>query len=460
MKLDPAKIVLSIVSFLIICISLFGCATYGLKMEQVQAKLARGKYDDALKKLEKLKSNRSALLYLLEKGTILHYAGRYQESNEVFEQAVKLAEDLYTKSISAEAGSLLTSDNILPYAGEPHEIALIHYYKALNYVKLNMPDSALVECRRIVLLLRKRENENKDSVYSNDAFLQYFAGLLFEWTGELNDAFIAYRNAERAFEKYDREFKIAQPPWLSHDIARLAHQLGFTEEYEHYLNKYKIPEAFLNQDQGRLIMIYENGFAPKKTSQDLLLPILKEDKLDAKTDVSTYSQKLVARANKEYSESELEYLLRVSLPAYVSNRPNISYMKLIADGVESKSQVVQDIEAISFRIFNEKFPKILLKTSARGVMKYLTYKAVQKKQGEGLATLVNIVNIATESADTRSWISLPNNIQLTYMSLPPGKYNLQLLFYSNSGRLVKKATMTNVSVAEGKITIVNYRTFQ
>jgi hypothetical protein len=144
----------------------------------------------------------------MEKGIILHYADRYEESNNVFDQAEFLSEDLYTKSISKEAGALLTSDNILSYSGEKYERVLIHYYKAFNYIKLNLPYSALVECRKVTLLLQEYSDqaEGKSTAYSDDAFMQYLAGVLFESQNELNDAFISYRKSEEAFEKYDELF--------------------------------------------------------------------------------------------------------------------------------------------------------------------------------------------------------------------------------------------------------------
>lgn len=449
----------------ILCL-LAGCATYGTKVEQVQIKLSQGKYEDALKKLEKTKSNRSMLLYLMEKGTLLHYAGRYEESNKVFDQAELLAEDLYTKSISREAGALFTSDNILPYNGEKFEIALIHYYKALNYIHLKLPESALVECRKVSILLQKYADsaEGKSTAYSDDAFMHYLAGSLFEWQGELNDAFISYRKAESAYEKYMREYNVSPPSTLKYDLIRISKKLRFSEEYEYYKDKYKInddrSDLDKNDEFGELIIIHENGFAPRKGSVELLIPILKADKLDEKIDIIAFSGELRGRINRHYDEVDVEYILRVSMPEYLTNRPLIEYMKMKADGIEAKSEVVEDVEAIAFKNFNEQMPRILLKTIARGVTKYITFRTAKKKQGEGAGLLVNVFNIITESADTRSWLSLPNNFQLIRRSMPPGKYNIQLLFYSKDGKQLKSANIPNVEIKKGDFTFINYRTFQ
>ena len=225
------KIFLRLVCVPLVCIFI-GCATYGSKTEQARLMFSQGKYDDALKKLDKTRTSRSRLLYLMERGVVLHYAGRYEESNQSFEEAEILAEDLYTKSISREAGALLTSDNILYYEGEKFERALIHYYRAINYIYLKLPDDALVECRKVSFLLQeyRDESEGKSTAYSDDAFMQYLAGMLFEWQGEINDAFISYRKAEEAYEKYKQEYGVLQPPSLKNDLLRTSKALGFMEE--------------------------------------------------------------------------------------------------------------------------------------------------------------------------------------------------------------------------------------
>ena len=448
---------------LLICI-LMGCATYASKTEQARVSFSEGKHDDALKKLEKTKSGRAKLLYLLEKGLILHYAGRYKDSNDTFEEAEGLAEDLYTKSISKEAGAFLTSDNIIPYSGEKFERSLIHYYRVLNYIYLKLPDDALVECRKVSFLLQKYrdETEGKKTAYSEDAFMHYLAGMLFEWQGETNDAFISYRKAEEAYEKYKKEYGVSQPSSLRDDLLRLSKSLGFSEEYDFYRKKYGMDYRSDGSagGNGELILIHESGLAPSKASVEIVIPILKVDKLAANMDVWTYSGKLRTRVGASYNDVELEYLLRVSMPKYVSARPRIAYVKVQSDGIQKTSEIVEDVEAIAFKNFNEREPTILLRTIARGVTKYLAFRMARKKQGEVAGLLVNIFNIATEGADTRSWLTLPNKLGMVRMSLPPGKYNLHLSFYNKGNQIIDSAVLQSVEVRAGDFTFINHRTFK
>jgi len=462
------KICPKLLSVLIVCVIVSGCASYGSRMEEARVLFSQGKHDEALKKLEKTESGRSKLLYLLEKGLILHYAGKYEESNNAFEEAEVLAEDLYTKSISREAGAFLTSDNILPYGGEKFERALIHYYRAFNYIYLDLPDDAMVECRKVSFLLQRYLDDSEGTVtaYSDDAFMQYLTGALYEWQGELNNAFISYRKAEEAYDVYEKEYGVPKPPSLKVNLLKSARKLGFAEEYEHYLKKFgsSYDQSGSREESGELVLVHENGFAPDKTAIELVLPILKKDK--PKNDVWGYSGRMRNRIGRHYNDVDVEYWLRVSVPQYESARPRIASMEVQITGnsdapaARMTSEIMEDVEAIAFKNFAEREPLIYMKTIARGVTKYLAFRTARKKKGEVAGLLVNIFNVATESADTRSWLTLPNSFGMVRMSLPPGKYNLNLSFYDRSGRQVKSAEIEDVEISNGDFTFLNYRTFQ
>ena len=96
-----------------------------------------------------------SLLYHLERGLILHYADRYAESNEAFAAAERLADELYTKSISEGALSLISNDNAISYRPRPFEMAMVPYYKGLNYIYLGDRNAAQVEARRASLQMAK-----------------------------------------------------------------------------------------------------------------------------------------------------------------------------------------------------------------------------------------------------------------------------------------------------------------
>jgi len=137
------------------------CAHHPGKMDAIRRLMASEGYQGALEEFYKIDRDEGNVLYLLEWGLLLHYAGEYAKSNEVFERAEILSEDLYTKSISREAAALLTSDLALEYAPRPYEQVLVNYFRALNYIFLGEKEGALVECRKAVDKLMVYSEEDK-----------------------------------------------------------------------------------------------------------------------------------------------------------------------------------------------------------------------------------------------------------------------------------------------------------
>ena len=131
--------------------------------------------------------------------------------------------------------SVLLNDNVLPYDGEDFERVLVNVFLALNFAKQGLPDEAIVEARKVDLKLREfaRQYEGKNT-FQEDAFARYLAGALYESGAEINDAFISYRKAHEAYEKYARAYGTKAPSFLLNDLVRMAKLLSFTDEYEKY----------------------------------------------------------------------------------------------------------------------------------------------------------------------------------------------------------------------------------
>ena len=445
----------------LLCLSL-GCSPYS--MEEVRLAFEQGDFDGALIELDADGKGQAKLPYLFERGLIAHYGDQFDESNRTFELAEVTSDDLYTKSISREAVSLLTSDNLRSYAGSQYERLLIHYYRAFNYVYLNMPDDALVECRKASRLLQFYADADENYEFVGAAFIAYLSGILYEWAGDWNDAFIAYRWAERAYKQYQEVLGIPFPQDVGESLVRLAGRLGFQEEFERYTATYGEPPDD-PPDSGELILLYETGFVPAKIEENIVFPILKTDPIvqeDADRDekeVREYGRTLIRRRNRRYKEVEVEYLLRVAIPAYRSNRPRLVGIDANTAYGGAAGVLVEDIEAAAMKTFESELPTIMLRTVVRGVLKYLGFRRANQ-EGEIAGRLVNLLNVVTESADTRSWQTLPNQILLVRMRLPAGTHKIKLSFSNRANRQVKADTLEDVVIRKDDTTFLNYRTFE
>ena len=457
---------------LLLCLCL-GCGGYNIR--EIYGSLEAGKPEAALAYLDEKAPDKENLPFLFERGLVAHYADRYQDSNSSLSRAESISEDLYTRRISKEAAALITSDLVRPYAGARYERLLSHYYRVLNYVYLNELDEALVECRRATQLIRYYVNEHEDYDFFGAAFLAYVSGILFESAGELNDAFISYQQAEEYYERTSPETGVSLPHDIGVSLVRLSEALGFSEDEALYRAKYGYPQE-PTEGYGELILFYETGYVPSKYEETLTFPILKNDSFDD-DDKSGFARTLVSRRGKTYSETKLEYLLHVAMPAIRSNRPRLSGVAVEAGDIGQRGILVADVETMAIETLKSQEGTILLRTVTRALLKYLAYREVTKKreddgESEGetdptkeilfdlLGRAVNVVNIATEQADTRSWQTLPNQIFLLRMHLPAGSHTLTLEFSGGYNRGREFETLEGVVIRKNKATFLNYRTFE
>ena len=98
-------------------------------------------------------------------------------------------------------------------------------------------------------------------------------------------------------------------------------------------------------------------------------------------------------------------------------------------------ETVEDIDALARYSLEQDMPGIMLRATARAVIKYNTQQTASDNSGiAGL--LMTITNIVTERADTRSWTTLPQEIQLQRVLLPVGEHQLQIELVNAAGRVV------------------------
>ena len=233
--------------------------------------------DAIVQRAEKDYGEKSLVLYGMDRGMTLQLAGDYQQSNAVLERAEEELDRLYTRRIRTETLAFLTNDMALPYEGEPFEQVLINVLKALNYTRLGQWQEALVEARRIDHRLNVLSDRTKEkNAYRDDGFARYLSGILYESTGDVNNAFIAYRNAYEIFESTSAWSRMTVPSQLRVDLLRTAEALHFTQDlalYQQAFTETKWETSQALQSLAQVVVISYNGRAPRKEDQFLDLPI-------------------------------------------------------------------------------------------------------------------------------------------------------------------------------------------
>ena len=435
------------------------CGTYNSKTSEIESDLLNGNFDNAIANIDKnkfLQKDRNRLLYLLEKGKMEHLKGNYEVSNQLFEDAYILIDDQIKTNAGQAVAAKFTNPMAEPYKGEDFEKVTIHYYKALNYSHLGMPNEALVEAKRInikLLELNDRYPDNKNK-YKEDAFSQIIQGILYEGTGDINGAFIAYRNAQ---EIYDRNggtyFNVPLPEQLKEDLLRTSRQLGFTQEHNDYLKKFR-PQDFSDGGKpsaknpkkemgmppmpkptptGEAVVFWENGLGPAK--DQIILTV-------SGTGYFFYATYMDGDVMEDIlipipSGINIGTVNAIAIPKYRKRENYYSKASIFVNGNEQKFELAQDFypiakECLKDRMLRETIDLVLRFATKKGASALLGALAdgTTKDNKDGSNNLGDLVRLgadiagaATEKADTRNWQSLPATISYARVPLQEGVDN-------------------------------------
>lgn len=411
--------------------------------------------DAAIKQAEDEYGDRSRVLYGMDRGMTLHLAGDYKQSNLMLEQSDDEVERLYTRKIRTETAAFMTNDNLLPYEGDPYEQVMINVVKALNYAMLGLWQESLVEVRRIDHRLNVLADRVKDkSAYREDGFARYLTGILYESTGDINNAFIAYRKAYETYESTKGWSRVGEPTQLQSDLLRTTDGLHLTQEFTAYERAFPtVPwqSVQAQRNLAQVVVISYNGRAPRKEDQFLDLPI----SMDALQLVLINRALTNPNTPQNRAADSVLYglngrVVRVALPRLVPQPTHVPVDTLRLDAaagtpVTVKTEPVQNVTALAEKALSERLPGIAVKAVARAATKYAMAEAATRgsqsaagqKNADWVGLLVSLIAhgyaVASEEADKRSWRTLPDQIHLARRWVPPGQYEVKGAGFTGEG---------------------------
>lgn len=446
----------------LLCIPvLFSCATYQRKLSAYYQQVDAGHYERADALLSSngfLQRDRNQLLYYMEKGKLFHLRGLYDSSNLYFNKADDLIEEK-----RKSAGDVFLGASVNPmlqtYLGEDHERFLIHYYKAINYLQLGNTEGARVEARRIQLsedaLNNKTRKENK---YQQDAFALILQGLLYEASGEANNAFISYRNAAELYLKSGGNYYgVSLPNQLKHDLISAARASGFGDQADYYANATKAKEEMNVQPAGGWLVVFiETGSAPVK--QEIRYSVTQGANGFYFYGNDGLRQDIFIDRNR-FNDNQLSQIRNttIAIPYYQARSFNSPAVQIRLNGNNYRAEDVANMNALCARLMQERMGKEIANALIRQLVKKVAERgseaiataAAQKSDtkkdgtkkteaekrkdaqnaeaiGAAVGLIMNVVNSATEKADTRNWQSLPAFIQYVRIPLQAGVNTIEL----------------------------------
>ncbi|BBO78319.1 hypothetical protein DSCW_57360 [Desulfosarcina widdelii] len=325
----------------------------------------------------------SALLLFMEKGMLLHRAGRFSESIAELRQASNLMEKQDRLSVSQQAASILVNDWMTEYKGEYCERLWVHTYLMIDYLMIDRYEDALVEAKQALKII-----DAYPEALSEAYFSLALIGLCYELLDEYNDAYILYERMARSMPDPEpvREalFRMGRLSGIEPDDSQASIYRASDEDHRPF-----------SEAEGEAILFVGTGNGPVKVSGDILLPPG----------------------------------IRISRPRY-ENRSTVSDFVAVDAGDRrlSATTVGTDLNRVARISLTRRAKTIIAKEAARVFAKEAIAQQVEKEDDPFASFMTRLILMAMEEADTRSWQTLPARNTLLRLRLEPGVHHLAVRF--------------------------------
>ncbi len=443
---------------LLIAVIAAGCGAVATRTkfyEPITADFTAGKYSLAAGNFDKVKFDRKdRFLHYLDSGILYHYASNFDSSNARLTSAENSAEELFTKSITRAATSMLLNDNILEYAGEDYEILYANLLKALNYLELGQFDGAFVEVRRANLKLGLLEQKYSDAArvlngdipkdgsklrpnyeagdvrFNNDAFARYLSMHMYAAEGKWDDARIDY-------------FMLLDAFWGQPNI------------YD-----FEMPEMNYYADTNAVLSVVGLiGLGPVKEAMNLRIRTDKDLGLvqilydDPENEGAEYGHLLLP--------VEEDYYFKFAIPKIVDRPSKIASIRVWSGNkLLGELSLLEDVGRIARETFEAKKTLIYLRSVVRAVAKGLATHQMKKKADTGgiggwlKKAAIDAGSDISENADLRCARFLPGRIFMSDIAIPPGTYNLAVEFLGADGGIISTEDISGLQVQRGKFNLL------
>ncbi|MDR0442348.1 MAG: hypothetical protein LBH44_02960 [Treponema sp.] len=441
-----SKVSKIVISVLVIALALLAvsCATKSDVYKEIDHAVEGNNFDSAIQAIingqdakKPIYPEKNSIMLYLDKGMLEHYAGKYAESSTSLQEAERLIDDAYTKSVSADLFSYIANDNTKEFPGEDFENIYLNVFNALNYYKSGNLESALVEIRKLSMssgkldmLVRKYEEAGKsfgDKVmeqlnkigftlsdalpqpgainFSKSALAHYLSALFFLGDGNTDSARIEFDQVQAAFDSNKNIYKNDVPNAVAD--AR------------------SVPAG-----KGRLNVIGFAGLSPVKEEGlfEQVWPFMQN--VDLQTPI-------------------------FKLPVFKDRPSAITGVKLTVGDESVELELIEDMGAVMKETFAARFSNLFFKTYIRVLLKYATADIAATQSGGGrlAALLAKKALDATEGADIRMSRYLPSKAYIGGINLDPGNYTARIDFMA--GGSVAAHVEKQIEVKAGTLNLLD-----
>ena len=349
--------------------------------------------------------------YLLNIGLLKSITGDFEGAIRDLQDAKTILNSLQATSISENLGAATINETLRSYDGGPSERVLLHVLLSINYLMLDDLDAARVEVLQADVVMNELAEEDKP--IGQLASAHYIAGLVYELGGELDNARISYQKANNLMVLRN----MSPPSALQDSLVSLNRRLGVDSRGFSYAASSLTAIQATDPNLAEIVVIHWDGVVTSKRG----------------TSTSVWSM-------------ELNQIVSLAIPYYPPSGYIEKPFTLSIAGKDHRTETIEDIETLQRQDLDDEYAAIQAIALTRMVTKYQVVKHA-REQNEGIGLLANLVALATESADLRSWNMLPSSIQIDRFTVAAGEYPLP--FPIGNGSEHSQPGLSSLSVAAG-----------
>ncbi|MBI1311497.1 hypothetical protein GC176_09335 [bacterium] len=406
-----------------------GCATHAHQLASVRDSFYAGKLDTARSRLDKeiARDKSDAEVLRLEHAIVDLVDGRPDEAEKTLRVVRDRFDYLEQKDVGESVLATVTDDNKLAYAGEDYEKILIRCFLSLSNLMHHGGDASAYalqvgEKQREIIAQGSDQNGNNPKLgYKRVALGAYIHAAIQEATH------VNYDEATRAIQlvaNWEPEFQPAQD-----DLKRLT-----TGQHS-------------TKGDGVVYVFGLVGRGPYK-----------EERFEQPTSAALLIADRILSATAKHSLPPT--IAPIKVPVVVRSHNRIRSLGIAIDGeAKGHTETITDIGQLAVDQYQAVFPQVMARAVVRRVVKkgavYATkeFAHINHPAAELAMDLAGVAWEATESADTRCWGLLPDQIQVLRLELPAGEHRLSLTPLDFGGPMGAGATQS-ILVEDGRSTYV------
>ncbi len=328
-----------------------------------------------------------------EAGMAYHVGGELEKAIDEWLTALDVVDGyagrptISGRTVGEGALSMLVNDKTIPYDGEGFEIVLLHAFLAWDYLRLGQLSDALVEVKR-GYEFEQLEQERYGNTYGMNRFGRFVAALAQDMDGQYDEALIDLNRLAKDLPDH---------PVVKYSLARI--------------KRLRSQQRAKELSRSELIVVFEVGHMPEKVATEF-----------------TYN------TNRSIG--------KISIPKFgPSSSTNTRKLQVRLDNrLLGRTQSLENVLQVGRANLDDRIGWVTTKAFGRSIGKTLIVDKVaekaEEKHGEWAGILVgvagSILNTLTESADLRSWLTLPKDIQVLRTHVQPGEHQIQLVGPNNS----------------------------